>query len=207
MRITRREFLGRTAIALALPRVGAPPLAIPTRNATCTILDPGDQCALPESIAGYRSTLANATPRVPVLVIPAALAVPVRAIERHLSSDGIVILESGAAFGDEHSLSSCREPLGRALGVTIEAPVDLLTGRVPYVDFRWPRRALVRDFSRVVPIVGRDGEVIATAGDHPVALRRRIARGTLLFLGSPLGPALWAGDAEARRWVLDVLAC
>jgi hypothetical protein len=40
----------------------------------------------------------------------------------------------------------------------------------------------------------------------PVALMRRVGRGTLLFLGSPLGPALWADDAEARRLLLDVVS-
>src|SRR5439155_624334 len=39
----------------------------------------------------------------------------------------------------------------------------------------------------------------------PVALKRPGGRGNLIFLGSLLGPALWAGDAQARRWLLDCL--
>ena len=49
------------------------------------------------------------------------------------------------------------------------------------------------------------GEVIAWVDGLPVALKRPGGRGNLIFLGSPLGPALWAGDAQARRWLLDCL--
>ena len=97
-------------------------------------------------------------------------------------------------------------------GVHIEAPVRLWPGRgargVPYVDYRWPSSAKIRDFSRVVPL-GRqsegEGEIIARVEGLPVALKRRLGRGHLIFLGSPLGPALWAGDAEARRWLFLTL--
>jgi hypothetical protein len=62
----------------------------------------------------------------------------------------------------------------------------------------------MRDFSRVVPPGDQPGEIIAWAGDLPVALRRRVDAGTLIYLGSPLGPALWAGDVQARRWLYTV---
>ncbi|HEX2679673.1 MAG TPA: hypothetical protein VHQ03_00090, partial [Candidatus Dormibacteraeota bacterium] len=74
-------------------------------------------------------------------------------------------------------------------------------------DYTWPHAAKVRDFSHVVPLErqGNTGEFIAWADGKPVALKRQSGRGTLIFLGSPLGPALWAGDTEARRWLLDAL--
>src|SRR5438034_313621 len=96
------------------------------------------------------------------------------------------------------------------LQVRIEAPVQLWSARVssqciPYVDYTWPRPAKVRDFSRVVPLGRQAGEVIAWVDDLPVALKRQSGRGRLIVLGSPLGPALWAGDAEARRWLFDCI--
>ena len=206
MPLTRREFLGRAAAALALPRVAVVHPALAAPRVACTILDLGDDCTLSESLAGYRMTLANAAPRVPVLVVPAALELPREAIGRHLGAGGMVVLESGAAFGSEHALTRWRNSLRRYLGIRIAAPVPLSSGRVPYVDFTWPQRALVRDFSVVVPVVGQQGEIIATAQGLPVALRRHTSQGTLVFLGSPIGPALWAGDVEARRWILGVLA-
>src|SRR5258708_1440624 len=53
----------------------------------------------------------------------------------------------------------------------------------------------------LVPAPGNPGEALPRADGHPVALTRRVERGTLIYLGSPLGPALWAGDAEARQWL------
>jgi hypothetical protein len=76
---------------------------------------------------------------------------------------------------------------------------------MPYVDYTWPCRATVRDFSRVVPVEG-PGKIIARVDSMPVSLKRSSGRGTLIFLGSPLGPVLLAGDAEARRWLYQVVA-
>jgi len=45
------------------------------------------------------------------------------------------------------------------------------------------------------------GDNIAWAGELPVALKRRVGAGTLIYLGSRGGPALWAGDVEAKRWL------
>ena len=53
--------------------------------------------------------------------------------------------------------------------------------------------AKVRDFSRVLPLARQAGDVIARVDDMLVALKRRTGFGTLTFLGSPIGPALWAG--------------
>ena len=94
--------------------------------------------------------------------------------------------------------------------VAIGVPVQLWSAHtssqgIPYVDYSWPHSAKVRDFSRVVPLGPQAGDVIAWVDGLPVALKRQDGRGTLLFLGSPLGPALWAGDAEARRWLFDCL--
>jgi hypothetical protein len=41
---------------------------------------------------------------------------------------------------------------------------------------------------------------------RPVAALRRTGSGAILFLGSPIGPALWSGDAQARAWLGSVLA-
>src|SRR5437764_965136 len=69
---------------------------------------------------------------------------------------------------------------------------------------RWRWRSV--SCARTGPVGRQAGEVIAWVDGVPVALKRRGGRGgTLIFLGSPLGPALWAGDAQARRWLVDVL--
>lgn len=106
--------------------------------------------------------------------------------------------------------NTLRLATGGAITVALVAngAIDLWADRphskgIPYIDYTWPCAVKVRDFSRIVPV--RSGTVIAAVDDFPVAIKRRAGRGTLIVLGSPLGPALWAGDAEARRWVGAVL--
>src|ERR1051326_8251675 len=76
----------------------------------------------------------------------------------------------------------------------------------PVHRIRLPMRASVRDYSRVVPLADQPGEVIGWEGGIAVALKRRVGMGTLVYLGSPLGPALWADDQQARRLLLQLLA-
>ena len=62
-----------------------------------------------------------------------------------------------------------------------------------WVRYDWPIRAMIRDFGRVCPVYG--GTVIARLGNMPVAARK----GSLIVLGSPLGPHIYAGDRDACR--------
>jgi hypothetical protein len=170
----------------------------------------GRHCALAESVAGYQAALAGVEcePHGGALIVPAAVELPpwaVRAIVSSLHAGATVILESGAAFASESHCGAHRAVLRAALQLEIETPVRLWPRSVPYVDYTWPYPAKLRDFSHVVPVARQAGEVIARVDDLAVALKRASGRGTLIFLGSPLGPALWAGDAEARRWLRAVL--
>ena len=70
--------------------------------------------------------------------------------------------------------------------------------QIPYVAYRWPLQAHVRDFSRVIQVSAASGHEIAHWGEAPVAWRKKVGAGSLIFLGSPLGPALGSGDTEAN---------
>jgi len=218
MGITRRGFLGCVAGSLT----AGLPFDVPRRveaSPRRVLLDLREHCGLRESVAGYESALAGLGTRVAsrctLLIVPAALDIPppaVRAIMGCLRTGATVLLESGAGFAADRAFRAHRAVLRDQLGVHIEAPVRLWcrpgARGMPYIDYSWPASAKIRDFSRVVPL-GRQsegaGEIIAWVDDLPVALRRRYGRGDLIFLGSPLGPALWAGDAEARRWMCEVV--
>lgn len=139
-----------------------------------------------------------------------------------------LLLESGAGFLSPSHFASHQNMLNRYFDVAIDPPVDLWSaesaanascthraGRlpktnrdscesVPYVNYLWPRETMVRDFSRVIPVSAREGDVIGKVGGLPVALKKHVAMGTLIFLGSPMGPALRAGDFEARSWLRSV---
>jgi len=223
MGISRRGFLGCVAGSLTagLPLDRPRPVATRPRR---VLLDLREQCALPESLSGYESALAGlgasvtradarAASGCALLIVPAALALraaAVRAIVTCLGAGATVIIESGAGFATDRDFAAHRVALRDHLRLHIEAPVGLWSaapgsqgGAIPYVDYTWPSPAKVRDFSRVVPLGRREEErdIIAWVNGLPVALRRRCGRGDLIFLGSPLGPALRAGDAEARRWL------
>jgi hypothetical protein len=141
-----------------------------------------------------------------------------------------VVLESGAGFLSPAGFAAHQRMLYRYFGIAVGPPVDLwseklandalLTHRperhprkqldrhesIPYVNYSWPRETKVRDFSRVIPVSAPVGDVIGKVGMLPVALKKSTAAGTLIFLGSPLGPALRAGDSEARSWLRLITA-
>ena len=208
MGVTRRRFLGYAA--------GAVTMGLPF-----DLWRPGRSSLAAEGEATTSWLTLDATTRRPVRLgfsdtpgvtrADGGLALnPARvAVSDSLQAGASVILESGAGFASAREFRAHRVVLRDYLQVQIEAPVQLWSGHtgsqgIPYVDYTWPCAAKVRDFSYVVPLARQPGEVIAWVNGLPVALKRQSGRGTLIFLGSPLGPALWAGDAEARRWLLDV---
>ena len=139
------------------------------------------------------------------------------------------MLESGAGFLSPAETAAHQRMLLRCFELEVGPPVDLWSGKladdglfasrtgsrrreaidgrqaIPYVRYVWPREIMVRGFTRVIPVSAKRGEVIGWAGSLAVGLKRPVGKGTLLFLGSPLGPALRAGDPEARSWLQSVV--
>lgn len=210
MDMTRREFLGSSVGAINLLGQPLAPSRPPLqKQARWAVRPVRNECSLPESTKGYCDTLPWTQvgwQRPSLLILPAVLSIPL-AIMPHIGDSlrhgATVIVESGAGFAGHLNFRQHRRSLREYLRLDVQAPVDLWSGgvRVPYIDYSWPCAVKVRDFSRVVPVSDQDGEIIAWAGDRPVGLKRQVERGTLIYLGSPLGPALWTGDAEARRWL------
>jgi hypothetical protein len=211
--LTRRGFVGCVAGSLT----AVLPLDLCRRIETPkpVLLDLGEHCGLRESLSGYASALAEAPApsRCALLIVPAAVGLPpsaVGAIVSCLRAGDTVLLESGAGFASPRGYEVHRAMLRDHFGVHVGPAVALWSPPprsrgMPYVDYTWPCRATVRDFSRVVPVEG-PGKIIARVDSMPVSLKRSSGRGTLIFLGSPLGPVLLAGDAEARRWLSQVVA-
>ena len=206
MAMTRREFLGCAAAATL-------PIQARGRETQCWLIAPdGDSPMLRESVLGYRSALPSGlevNEIAALAVFPSSVHTSADRIDRHLRSGSTVIVESGAGFSSDVEYQAHRRWMREQFDITTKVPMDLWSGctrGVPYIEYDWPVRASVRDFSRVVPVADQPGEVIGWVGDVAVALRRRIGRGTLIYLGSPLGPAIWAGDRQARRWLHQVFA-
>jgi hypothetical protein len=191
--LSRRGFLCALSAAPLSRALGAPVRgAHPFRAA----------CALPESRAGFAKALAGR--ETPGLLVFAGAAGWDHAIAGHVRRGRLVIFESAAAFAEARALDEQRAGLRDAFGLTIDDPVPLWRGeRPPYVDLQWPAAARLRDFSYAVPVHG--GQSIGSVGALPVAARQRAGAGALLFLGSPVGPALGSGDPEALAWLSSLL--
>jgi hypothetical protein len=161
-------------------------------------------CARPESRAGFAKALAGRE-TTGVLALPGAGGWDA-SIAARVRSGQLVIFESASGFTEARAFQEQRAGLQAAFGLTIERPVRLWSesGRPSYLDLGWPLRARVRDFSFAVPV--RGGETIGTLGERPVAALQRAGAGALLFLGSPVGPALGSGDPQAQAWLRSVLA-
>jgi hypothetical protein len=198
MPLSRREFVGALAIS---------PTIAPERSAACGVIDLGDGCVLAESrigILGCTFCKLQKMHRHECLfyVVPGAGPVT-RQLGRELVEftrrGASIIFESAAGFG---GFESQREMLAQHFGLQIDRPIDLPEGRVPYIDYHWPVSVKIRDFDRVVPVRAPAREVIARIDGIPVAARC----GKLVFLGSPIGPALLAGDREAHFWFKALVA-
>jgi len=202
--LSRRAFVG----AMGAAGTAIAPEALPARP-EWRVLDLGPDCLLRESLAGFCRTGIPACPppmdnhERPSYVVPAAARLTdalMTRLSHHVQNGGWLIFESAAGFG---GFEAQREQLARHFRLTIAPPVDLWAGGapVPYVDYHWPVRTKVRDFSNVVPVHALAAEIIGTIGNIPVAARL----GRLVFLGSPVGPSLLAGDREAHLWFSALL--
>jgi hypothetical protein len=141
-----------------------------------------------------------------------------------------ILLESGAGFLNPAEFTAHQRMLHRHFDIAVGPPVDLWPGNSvdhalrsyragrhaskkgnshafdPYVNYLWPLETKVRDFSRVIPVSAGSADVIGKFGTLPVALKKQTGKGALIFLGSPLGPSLRAGDFEALSWLRSVTA-
>src|SRR6266446_1348907 len=122
MGLSRREFLSLTASAMtvALRGDGSPRTDPPV----AAVLDLQEHCALRESLAGYARASAGVVPHRPVLIVPAALALPAAAtseVAGCLCRGGTVLLESGAGFAAESGFRAHRDTLRNRLQLRVAA--------------------------------------------------------------------------------------
>jgi len=184
--LTRREFLALTGAAVAVrfdAGVRSPDLA-----GAISVLHLEDQGHLLESVKGYQRALET-------LGRP-AVAVSESSVLMAANGGALVIIESSVASSDALA----------AFGVNAGDPHNLWRrgfspATVRYISYTWPVSVLVRDFSVVVPVSGPGWDQIAEVDGLCVGLTRRIGRGRLVVLGSPLGPVLLGGDREAHEWL------
>lgn len=225
MALSRREFLASAAGWPAIGTVerlrrGVRGGAVNAPDAGCALLDCGSACTMMESRAGYESALASfglpyrrvsigLAPATRILILPAAhLTSPsiLRKLRSCLDAGSRILFESGTTFLAEEEFRVHQQVMKSEFGLDLCSRQPVWQERdsfkeAPYVNFNWPIAVRIRDFSRIIPISCEPGDTVARFNGFAVAVRKRIGRGMLVFLGSPLGPHLWAGDRQARQWL------
>jgi hypothetical protein len=217
MKISRRTFVKTAAGTIAgcyLPQASG--RAAPERGRS-VLLDLEAGCVLGESLEGYRQALGGEALRswksgkvsgwnARTVVVagtgnmdPGTTPMLLELLHRGTN----VLFESAAGFLSADEFVAQQKTLRDGFGVMVDWPVNLWSQdrMTPYVNYTWPRSAMIRDFSRVVPVAAGEPEIIARAGCLPLASRRRVGKGLFIFVGSPLGPALRAGDAAGQEWL------
>jgi hypothetical protein len=111
------------------------------------------------------------------------------------------VIESGLCFLNPNQVERQIAMHRICLGVETRTPVSVCSNNrdngTGYIEYRWPARRLVRCFETITPVMCARDEVIAEWAGMPVGLKRRVGKGEIIFLGSPLGMGLFAEEAEA----------
>jgi len=168
-----------------------------------------------------------------VVVVPAAGTVRAEtfgATAELVRRGATVLWESGGAFLGPRDFEYQQDLVRRHFGISMEQPIDVWLhsasrrasvgaknesarraraighAQVPYVAYHCPREVRIRDFSRMIPVSAENGRAIGHWGEIPVAWRKSIDAGTLIFVGSPIGPALRAGDSDAASLLRSLIA-
>lgn len=191
---TRRELL---ELAISVP-LGMRFRATSGRPSFEIISEPN--CLSEESAGGFRLLLANRTTHterntillcgITALSKPRALNLRKRAL-----GGSRILWENSPVTTDAQGFAIQKQVLKEVFGIAIENPIPVSSDRL-YVAFGWPVSVLTRTFSAVIPVACPSGEEIAQYRGIRVAIKRRLGRGEIVFLGSMLGPNLRAEERE-----------
>jgi hypothetical protein len=204
---TRREFLTGLALAPFVVHLTAGQSA-----ARSVEIWQEDHCLSLESSMGFRH-LVSCYPPATIFATgrPASgsliIAPGIRWMSLSIAADladrihrgAWVILESGLGFSSRAESEHQTDVFKRVFGLQLLPPVKV--GKKPaaatYLEYTRPVHRLVRTFEAITPVRWDQSETLARSGTHSVCIRKRIGDGTLVFLGSMLGPGIGAEEREA----------
>ena len=168
-------------------------------------------CLSQESGDGFRSLVAaesrrkrqNHTRSIILLCGDSTISPPHALRLRERAARGAwVVWESSPVSCIPQTFADRSEIMRATFGIGLCEPILLSPDRLRdtgmYVQYRWPCPALIRTFSTVLPVTCLKTEIVAHYGRIPVAMKRRVGRGGVVFLGSMLGPNLHAEEFEAQ---------
>ena len=220
--VTRRQILLTAASSALVPYAG---LGLPEERSQATrwiVVDPSNSLAR-ESARGFQAALrqtgerfevSDSVPacRAELIVLPFAAALSrqqASRLYRQLAAGCSVVFESGASFASHGEVLRQRTVWRQAFGIHADLPPSGRTwpagDPTNYVRYHWPADAQIRYFGELLPVSAAGAEGIATYRGRTVGIRKRIGRGELLFLGSPLGPMLAAEDHQAAELAAGII--
>jgi hypothetical protein len=217
----RREFItGLAATPLAATPLAARLSAFRALAAPRVEIWPEDHCLSRESTAGFQRALAGTTVREmegalrtqePTLIIlPSVkwLALePAADLRARMAAGTSVILESGLSFATPAETRHQAEIYSSVFGLRLLPQQRTADHRRQlYIEYDQPARWLVRTFESVLPVCCPSADELARFGEEVVCARKKIGSGTLIYLGSMLGPGLLAQEREAREVAFALVA-
>ncbi len=189
---TRRELLAGFGVA---------PWSIAVRGGGVEILEE-PHCLSRESARGYRLLLKNER-SVPaggdLIIVAGARRISIetcRALRVRVEAGAWVMFESGVCFSSVEEAAGQAAILERAFDLNVLPRI--VTKGCSYVAYTWPHSAMTRTFERVTPIQCVLDERVADFGGAPVCARKRLGNGGVVYLGTMLGPSLFAEEREAH---------
>ena len=174
-----------------------------TDSSECDIISDAS-CLSVESLSGFRSVHAGDANVIIVAGVQSLAPVLAKAICSRVNRGSWLVWDQAPHFVNAADLRMQAKFLNASFGVTMGDPTSVSCSEL-YVRYSWPVPCLVRTFLTCTPVFCLPNEVIASYGNMPVALRRPIGRGGIVFLGSMLGPQLKAGDREAHQLATGML--
>ncbi|MGI8958280.1 MAG: hypothetical protein ACR2IV_00660 [Bryobacteraceae bacterium] len=199
---TRREVLFNI---LSAPLAAAALVQHPLEPvSTLPEIIPEPHCLSEESANGFRlllsrNRLASRAVSPKVIIVPASRQLSSatgRELLRYAVGGAWLILESGLSFMPREEAIRQIQLVRDVFGLEVRTP---LANGGTYIEYTWPLRRFVRDFSMFTPVECSRTERIAELGGVTVCARRPVGKGGIIFLGSMLGPGLLAEEREAHE--------
>lgn len=138
-----------------------------------------------------------------LIVLPGAKRLSLEdavALREQIRNGAWVVLESGLSFSTGAEARQQAEVCAKIFHLRLlpQTRTANHAAGLSYIEYAQPARHLVRTFESITPVCCDARDVLACFAGSIVCVRKTIGRGGLIYLGSMLGPGLYAEEREAK---------
>lgn len=156
-----------------------------------------------ESAKGFRQLLtAHGRLISHFIILPAVRQLSLenaKKLQQRATSGSWLILESGVAYSFPEEAARQAQILAQVFNFHVREPIAISTGEPSYLTYNCPQPIMVRTFGAITPVSCSPSERLAEFAGIPIAAKRSVGRGGIIYLGSILGAGLLAQEREARQ--------